>query len=79
MARTVGWDQHGFNDPAEALPLEPSKHRRLINHAMRLLLEHKEIVDWAQPIALSRDSKYYDARMWRVDAIPIHYNKSWQM
>ena len=47
-----------FNDPGEALPLDPSEHVELINRARTLLKDHKDSVDWTSPLTLARDEKY---------------------
>jgi arylsulfatase A-like enzyme len=47
-----------LNDPAEAYPLDPSKHSDMISRALNLVSEHKASVHWTRPLTLARDPKY---------------------
>ena len=47
-----------LNDPSEASPLDPDEHDELISHALHLMMEHKDSVEWTAPLTLARDPKY---------------------
>ena len=49
---------HVLDDPAEAFPLDPEEHSSLVEEARRLLQEHKESVDKAEPLCLERDAAF---------------------
>ena len=45
-------------DPAESDPLNPAEHTSWIAMAKELLKEHKESVNWMEPLCLARDPRY---------------------
>jgi len=51
---------HVLEDPAEAHPLDPEapEHVSLVARAKDLLREHKESVDWTEPLCLERDNRF---------------------
>lgn len=45
-------------DPAESQPLKPEEYSSWIEMAKNLLKEHKDSLDWTEPLCLERDPKY---------------------
>ena len=41
-----------LNDPAEAYPLNPDDHTETIEEILRLVKEHKDETDWAEPLTM---------------------------
>ncbi len=47
-----------LNDPAESHPLDPMEYSSWIEEANDLLKQHKDSVDWTEPLCLARDARY---------------------
>ena len=47
-----------LRDPAESSPLDPIEYSSFIAEAKGLLKEHKDSVDWTEPLCLARDPRF---------------------